>query len=292
MKYHEPVLLHEVLSYFQPLDGKVIVDCTLGDGGHTIAFLRDGAKVLGIDVSEKSLSRATERIKSVGLSRNFVAYRGNFRDIDKIITEVGFESVYGILFDLGYSSYQLDDASLGLSFKSDVPLDMRIDTSLGVTAADLLNTLPEKEITGMLREYSDERYARSFAKSIVKFRSLKKFQTTKDLADLLQSVASLGYEKGRIHPATRTFQTLRIVVNDEFTNLKTALSKAARILLPGGRVGIISFHSTEDRLVKQSCQNVQPSLKLLTKKPVTPSESEVAENIRARSAKLRIYERI
>ena len=297
MDFHEPVLKEEVLRYLEPTDGKSFIDPTLGDGGHSIELLKSGALVLGIDCYQGSLERASNRIEQVGLAGNFTGVLGNFRNIEKIAEEKGFTQVDGILFDLGFSSSELDE-NLGLSFTQDQPLDMRLDNSLGVTAADIVNTSPEGSLAEIFFEYANERMARKFAKAIVESRNLQKLQTTKQLAKLLRSVAPPGYERGRIHPATRVFQALRIVVNDEIENLKTALPQAARLLLPGGRMLVISFHSLEDKMVKEFGRAVQPALegfgkiREITKKPVVPSEEELVRNIRSRSAKLRVFERI
>jgi 16S rRNA (cytosine1402-N4)-methyltransferase len=290
MKYHNPVMLDEVIKYLRPAPQKRFIDATLGDGGHSVAFLKAGAQVLGLDVHQPSLQKAAARVKEEGLAENFIGTVGNFKDLGKIAEEQNFDRVDGIIFDLGYSSSQLEE-DLGISFMGEQPLDMRLDSSLGVTAADLLNTLPEKELAKLISEYGGERLAKKFAKEIVKFRNLKKFQTTRDLSDLLESAAPLDYEHGRIRPATRTFQALRIVVNDEIENLKKALPEAARLLLPGGRMAIISFHSLEDKVAKDFGTGVQPKLKSLVKKPLTPSREEIKENVRSRSAKLRLYER-
>ncbi len=290
-QYHKPVLVKEILKYFEPSKGKKYIDCTLGDGGHTLEILRSGAQVLGLDYSTESLARTNSRIAEEGLTKNFKGVLGNFRDVDKIAKENGFDEVNGILYDLGYSTSQLE-SELGLSFLNDQPLDMRLDNTLGVTAADLVNSLGERELSKLIRELSDERLANKFASAIVKFRSLKKFQTTKELANLLKSVSPPGYENGRIHPATRTFQALRIAVNDELNNLKLSLPRAARLLLPGGLIAVISFHSLEDKLVKQFGLGAQPfKLVALTSKPIEVSESEVLENVHSRSAKLRVYEK-
>jgi 16S rRNA (cytosine1402-N4)-methyltransferase len=249
--------------------------------------------VLGIDVYEKSLARARERIKTEGLSHNFVAVKANFRDLEKVARENGFAKVNGVLFDLGYSSPQLEDEKLGLSFQKDESLDMRLDKSLSVTAADLLNTLTEKQLATMMSELGGERMSNRFAREIVRFRKLEKLHTSKQLADLINGVAPSGYERGRINPATRTFQALRIAVNDEIDNLKKALPQAARLLLPGGRMVIISFHSLEDRAVKRFDRpGAQPRVTKVVKKPLTPTSEEVQENVRARSAKMRVYERM
>jgi len=290
--YHRPVMLEEVLEYFQPTVGKKFVDCTLGDGGHTIELLKNGSQVLGIDYSGESLDRANTRISETENFDNFIGVNGNFKDLERIAEENDFTQVNGVLFDLGYSSYQLENGQLGLSFQKDEFLDMRLDKSLGVPAADLINGLGEREIQRVLSEYGGERFAKKIAKAIVENRRLKKLQTTKELSDLIVNVTPSGYEKGRIHPATRTFQALRIAVNDELSNLEQSLPRAARLLLPGGRMIVISFHSLEDKLAKNFGSNVQPKVTELTKKPLSPSLGEVKRNDRARSAKMRVYERL
>jgi 16S rRNA (cytosine1402-N4)-methyltransferase len=292
MVYHKPVLLTEVIAHLQVNTGKKYIDATLGDGGHTLEILKHGGFVLGIEINEDALNRAKERILSEGFDKQFVGVLGNFKNIDSLATAHDFTNVDGILFDLGYSSYELDEAQLGLSFLRDEPLDMRIDKSLGVTAADLVNTLPENALTKLISEYSGERYARRFARAIVSFRSLKKIQTTAELAKVLAEVASPGYENGRIHPATRTFQALRIAVNDEITNLEVTLPRAARVLARGGRLIVISFQSLEDAIVKQFGHAAQPSIHVVTKKPIYPSGEELAENSRSRSAVMRVFEKL
>ncbi len=300
MTYHQPVLLTEVNDYIYAGHGKKIIDCTLGDGGHTIEFLKKGAFVLGIDYDSNSLETALERIRSLGLSSNFVGILGNFKDIKELATSNGFGTVDGILYDLGYSSSQLENTSKGISFLSDSPLDMRVDQSMGVTAADLVNTLSDKQLTQLFREYGEEHLAKRFAETIVQSRALKKIQTTKQLADLLVAEASSGYDSGKSHPAMRVFQALRIVVNDELGNLKNSLPQAVQLLkLPGGRMTIISFHSLEDREVKKFGHDyARPNgsdlgfyMSALVKKPITPTASEVEINRKSRSAKMRVFEK-
>jgi len=290
MEYHVPVLLDEVLAYFLPSEGKRYIDATLGDGGHALELLKSGAGVLGIDYHEESLKRAEKRVEKEGMSSNFIGILGNFKNIDQIAKENGFGQVNGVLFDLGYSSSELDE-DVGLSFQQEAPLDMRLDKSLGVTASDLINALPESRLAKIFWEYSDERYAKRFAREIVKYRKLEKLQTTKQLADLICSVVPPGYERGRIHPATRVFQALRIAVNDEIENVKIALPRAAHLLLPGGRMLVISFHSLEDKVAKTFGHSVQPKFKELTKKPLVPTDDEVRVNVRSRSARMRVFEK-
>jgi len=289
MKYHEPVLLKETIENLNVKEGGKYIDATLGDGGHSLEILKRGGYVLGLDVNEKSLERARLRIKKEGLDERFKGVLGNFKNIEKIGKENGFEKVNGIVYDLGYSSYELEELGLGLSFQTDETLDMRLSNSLGVTAADLLNSLSEKDIAKLIYEYSDEKLSRKIAREIVKTRSLKKIQTTKDLVEIINSVSYPGYERGRINPATRTFQALRIVVNDEIENLKKSLPQAARLLLPGSVIILITFHSLEDKVAKEFSRRARPSIKEVYEKPLRPSEEEIERNPRSRSAKLRVF---
>ncbi|HQG58625.1 MAG TPA: 16S rRNA (cytosine(1402)-N(4))-methyltransferase RsmH [bacterium] len=289
MKYHEPVLLKETVENLNVKEGGKYIDATLGDGGHSLEILKRGGYVLGLDVNEKSLKRAQLRIKKEGLDERFKGVLGNFKNIEKIGKENGFEKVNGIVYDLGYSSYELEELGLGLSFQTDETLDMRLSNSLGVTAADLLNSLNEKDIAKLIYEYSDEKMSRKIAREIVKTRSLKKIQTTKDLVEIINSVSYPGYERGRINPATRTFQALRIVVNDEIENLKKSLPQAARLLLPGSVIILITFHSLEDKVAKEFSRRARPSIKEVYEKPLRPSEEEIERNPRSRSAKLRVF---
>ena len=289
--YHVPIMVKEVLSYFEVKQGKKFIDCNLGDAGHTIEILKNGGLVLGVDFSEFSILRAQRRIQAeLGNLGNFTSVCANFKNIHEVAQKSGFDQVDGILYDLGISSSQLDESELGLSFHKDQPLDMRMDKSLGVSAADLVNSLPQKELEHLFRELGEERLATGFSKAIVEFRKLKKIQSTKELADICRKF-SPGYENGRIHPATRVFQALRIAVNSELDNLKTSLPNAAQLLKPGGRMLVISFHSLEDRIVKEFGRAEQQRLMALVKKPLLPSHSEIVDNSRSRSAKMRVFER-
>jgi 16S rRNA (cytosine1402-N4)-methyltransferase len=291
MQYHDPVLKKEVIAHLNIQKGKRYIDCTLGDGGHTLEILKQGGLVLGIDVQDKNIERAAHRMQKEGFSKEFTFVQGNFKDIEPIAGSHGYTEVSGIIYDLGYSSSQLDEQDLGLSFQKDGPLDMRMDPSLGVTAADLVNSLPQRELELLIKNFSGERYAKKIAKKIVDARSLKRLERTKGMVDLVSSSVPPGYERGRIHPATRTFQALRIAVNDELNNLETSLPRASRLLLPGGRMLVISFHSLEDKIVKGFGQVAKPIIKVVNAKPITPSDDEIRENVRSRSAKLRVFER-
>ena len=292
MDYHESVLLKETIENLNVEKGKLYIDATLGDAGHTIEILKLGGKVLGIEINEDALKRATKRIEDEGLRVNFTGVLGNFKNIEELAQENAFEKVNGVVYDLGYSSYELEESGAGLSFQKDDPLDMRLDKSLGVTAADLVNSLGEKELAHLIREYSDEKLASRFAREIVKARSLKKIQTTAQLAEIIKSVSPLGYERGRINPATRTFQALRIVVNDEIANLEKSLPRAARMLLPGSVIVLITFHSLEDKVAKNFGRSARPSVKEAFGGPVLPTDAEVSQNPRSRSAKMRVFVKI
>lgn len=291
MEYHKPVLLKETVEALKVEKEKLYIDATLGDAGHTLEILKKGGKVLGIEINEEALKRANERVSKEGFEGNFFGVLGNFKNIEEIAQNHGFKKVSGIVYDLGYSSIELEDMGLGLSFQLDEPLDMRLDKNLGVTAADLVNSLSEKELASLIYRYSDERMSRKIAEAIVEARKLKKIQTTGQLARIIKSVAPPDYERGRIHPATRTFQALRIAVNGELENLENTLPRAARLLLPGGRMVVISFHSLEDGITKKFGLGAQPMMKKVTGKPLVPSESEISENPRARSAKMRVFEK-
>ncbi len=298
MNYHIPVMLKEAVDALNVVKNRLYVDATLGDGGYSLEILKRGGKVVGVDYDKESLQRATERVAQEGLSENFIGILGNFKHLTKLLGEQEINAVNGIVYDLGYSSYQLDSGYKGLSFLKEGPLDMRLSEEVAVTALDLINFLSEKQLADLIREYSDERLAGRFARAIIEARDLKKLQTTVQLAQVLKSAAPSGYENGRIHPATRTFQALRMVVNDEIGNLKLSLPQAAHSLLPGARLVVISFQSKEDQLVKRFGQSAQPNiigapvtLKVVTKKPLMPSDEEVQSNPRARSAKMRVFEK-
>jgi 16S rRNA (cytosine1402-N4)-methyltransferase len=279
---HEPVLLGEVLAFLAPAPGKVIVDATVGTGGHAEALLQRGATVVGIDQDPQSLAIAQERLRAFG--DRFRPIRGNFRRLRQILGDLGLARVDGVLFDLGLSSWQLAQSPRGFSFREDGPLDMRMDPDAPTTAADLVNRLSERELGRILREYGEERYAGRIARAIVRSRPLK---TTGELARLVAGCYPPG--RHRLHPATRTFQALRIAVNDELSALQEALPQAAEVLAPGGVLCVIAFQSLEDRIVKLFLRQEARAgrVRLLGKKPVRPTAAEVARNPRARSARLR-----
>ncbi|PYS38620.1 MAG: 16S rRNA (cytosine(1402)-N(4))-methyltransferase [Acidobacteria bacterium] len=285
---HIPVLLDEVIQFLNPKPGGRFIDATLGGGGHTRAILERTAPdgiVLGIDQDESALSSAKAMLESFGSRVAFV--HSNFRALRTIAEESGFMECDGVLADLGISSMMVDDPTRGFSFMHEGPLDMRMDRTQRLTAADLLNTYSEKEIADIIYTYGEERRSRPIARSIVRLRPL---QRTTDLVRAIERVSGRP-RYGQIHPATRTFQALRIYVNDELKSLEEFLDSSMIVVRSGGRVVVITFHSLEDRIVKQQFRASRVSGRVMTKKVVRPSDEEVRRNPRARSAKLRAWER-
>lgn len=277
---HIPVLAKEVLEGLALKPGETVVDGTLGGGGHAALMLAATApngRLIGFDRDARNLEIACDGMK--GSSDRVTYVHDSFGNMAAHV-----EQTDAILLDLGFSSMHVDDASRGFSFMKDGPLDMRYDASKGETAADIVNGAPLDEIAAMLRIYGEEPFANQIAKAITVQRKKKKFETTLELADY---IASLSKGRGKIHPATRTFQALRIAVNDELGELERGLKAAEQILTAGGRIAIITFHSLEDRMVKQFFRDSQV-LKATTKKPIDPSEEEIRTNPRSRSAKLRV----
>ena len=285
---HVPVLLNEALQYLDPKPGARFIDATLGVGGHTREILErtgpDG-QVLAIDQDESALSNAKATLESFGSRVIFV--HSNFRAVGKIAEEHGFLNCDGVLADIGISSMMVDDPSRGFSFMREGPLDMRMDRTQELTAADVVNAYSEKEIADILFTFGEERRSRPIARSIFRSRPL---QQTTDLVRAIERVSG-GPRHGQIHPATRTFQALRIYVNDELGSLEVFLNSSMTVVRSGGRVVVISFHSLEDRIVKQKFRASTDSGRILTKKVVTATDEEVRGNPRARSAKLRAWEK-
>lgn len=285
---HIPVLLNEVIQYLDPKPGGRFIDATLGAGGHTRAILERTApdgKVLALDQDETALAKAQEMLASFG-SRVLMVH-ANFKDIALIAAGHGFLEADGVLADIGVSSMMVDDPSRGFSFMREGPLDMRMDRNQELTAAGVVNTYGEKEIADILYTFGEERRSRAIARSIVRSRPL---YVTTDLTRAVERV--MGSPRyGRIHPATRTFQALRIFVNDELKSLETFLDSSMTVVRSGGRLVVVTFHSLEDRIVKQRLRMPAAPGRVLTKKVVTAAEQEVRINPRARSAKLRAWER-
>lgn len=288
MNYHTPVLLTEAVEYLQPKAGKKYVDATLGGGGHARELIRQEASVLGIDQDQDAIDYNTQTATD-----GLVLVKANFSQLRQVVQEKEFFPSDGILFDLGVSSHQLDDVSRGFSFKAQAPLDMRMDQkNLSVTAADLIAALGAKELAKLFSLYGDEPKARQIASAVVEQRRRSAIVTTSDLATLVEKV--YRHQRGKLHPATKVFQALRIAVNDEINNLKQAMNQAVSVLGPGGRMVVISFHEGEDRVVKHFFKDQQEAaaLKIITNKPIIPSIEECRNNQRARSAKMRVAEKI
>ncbi|MCX7919107.1 MAG: 16S rRNA (cytosine(1402)-N(4))-methyltransferase RsmH [bacterium] len=310
---HFPVLVDEVLKYLDPKPNGVYLDATLGLGGHALEISKrigSGGTIIGIDCDPTALEIAKKRLQAVSSKVIFV--HGNFRNLTQILSQQGFSHVDGMLFDLGMSSLQLNDPKRGFSFQQSGPLDMRFDTSNRMTAADWLNSVTESALEKIIQEYGEERYAGRIARAIVQSRSIKPIRTTDQLSKIISAAVSRSsrYRRNKIHPATRTFQAIRIYVNQELANLEAALAQFIDCLSLHGRAVFISFHSLEDRRVKIqfkllkgecvcggqglegcSCPRVN-RVRVLTKKPVRASAQELAFNPRARSARLRAVERI
>ncbi len=295
---HIPVMTSQAIEFLHVKPGGRYLDGTLGGGGHTAEILRrsspDG-KVLSLDVDPQAIARFKRSLdsrRSLGMtSARWKGAEINFRDLGKIAQREKMTPLDGILLDLGFSSDQMADPTNGLSFNVEGPLDMRLWRSTELTAADIVNAWRERELADLIRTYGEERFAHRIARAIVTARKRAKIVTTTQLADIVAAAVPSNYERGRIHPATRTFQALRITVNDELNALRDAISGAHDVLAPRGRLVIISFHSLEDRIVKRAFKE-KAQWNTLTKKPLVPTEHDMKENPRARSAKLRAAETI
>ncbi len=294
-RWHEPVMVNEVLEYLNPHPGQVVVDCTVGTAGHSLLIvsklLPDGRLVI-IDRDEQSLVRASERL--IEFSSMVTAVHDNYRNLPAVLLACGLQRVDGVLLDLGMSSPQVDQPGRGFSFLKEGPLDMRMDQTQALTAEGWINSAAESEIADALFNCAEERFSRRIASNIARERKLNAITTTKQLADLVVRSYPASARHGRIHPATRTFQALRMIVNDELGGLEEVLQSLHAALNPGGRAVVITFHSLEDRMVKQAFRRGSDEgiWKLLKKKVVKPSDEECARNSRARSAKLRAVERL
>lgn len=309
-RYHVPVMPDEVLEFLAPERGGTFVDGTLGGGGHArlvLDRLPAGSRLFGIDRDPAAIRRAAEWAQPYGEA--FQAIHGNFSNMGRLLADCGVTAVHGILLDLGVSSHQLDEASRGFSYHEEAPLDMRMDTSAGITAADVVNGYSEKQLTRVIGAYGEERFAVRIAKHIVASREQEPIQTTTQLARIVKEAIPAAARRDGPHPARRTFQSLRIEVNGELDGLEQAVRDAHDLLAPGGRLVVITFHSLEDRIVKQSFKQFanpctcdpkapvcscgkEPTVRILTAKPVIAGEEELKENSRARSAKLRAIRRL
>ena len=290
---HEPVMVAEVLEHLAPSRGGVFVDCTLGLGGHSRALLEGGAsRLIGVDRDPAALELARAALGEFGDRVELV--HSDYRRIDELLDARGITQVDGVLADLGVSSMQLDAPGRGFSFRRDEPLDMRMDTTAGPTAAEAIRDADERTLADVIYEFGEERHARRIARSLMEHKKRAPIETTGQFADIVRrAIPRKGYM--RIDPATRTFQAIRIWVNRELEGLDAFLLHAARRLSPGGRLAVITFHSLEDRIVKHTLRSLQAAgeigLTVRTKRPLVPTEVEVERNPRARSAKLRAAER-
>ncbi|MHB1392276.1 MAG: 16S rRNA (cytosine(1402)-N(4))-methyltransferase RsmH [Clostridia bacterium] len=307
---HKPVLLKETLEYLDLKPGGVYIDGTLGGAGHSSEIIKriipEGV-LLGIDQDSNAINAAKERLKDY--NDNVIVVRDNFRNIKAIAQGFGFREVDGVLLDIGVSSHQLDEDERGFSYMHDGPLDMRMDTNRDYTALDIVNDATERELTRIISDYGEEKWAVRIAKFIIEERKNGRIETTFKLVDIIKRAIPAAARREGGHPAKRTFQALRIAVNDELEVLEQAVKDAVDILKPGGRLVVITFHSLEDRIVKTVFNNMErpcicppqlpicmcgkePLLKVVTRKPVTAREEELESNTRSKSAKLRAAERV
>ena len=308
--FHIPVMQREVIESLHLRSGGIYVDGTVGGGGHAFEILRETSPdglLIGIDVDDDALRASEERLKPFGERK--ILIKDNFADIHIILDNLNIKEVDGILLDLGVSSHQLKTAARGFSFSLNATLDMRMDQSHGPTAYDIINTFPEKELVRIIKDYGEEIMAERIVKTISDRRKITPIETTADLADIIVRALPSRFKSKKIHPATKTFQAVRICVNSELLNLHNAIDRGVDVLKKSGRFSIISFHSLEDRIVKNCFRSWEKGcicprdipvctcyrkakLKVLTRKPVTPEDSEIDSNPKARSAKLRTAERI
>ena len=293
--HHEPVLVSDVVALLSPRPNTVVVDGTVGGGGHSLAMLphlMPGGRLIAVDRDAQALAIARGRLTEFSPAVQFV--HDDFRRLPSILSDAGVGRVDGIVADLGLSSFHVDQPDRGFSFTNDGPLDMRMDRDQTTTAAQLIRRLSERELAHLLDTCGEERYARRIACGIVEARRTQPLDTTSALAQVVRRAVPPAARTGRIHPATRTFLALRIAVNDELSSLQALLAALPDLLSPGARAVVISFHSLEDRLVKQAFRRgtAEGAFRLLTKKPVRPAEEEILRNPRSRSAKLRAVERI
>lgn len=308
---HVSVLLRESVDALLPERGGVFVDCTAGGGGHSEEILKrlpPHSKLISLDRDDRAIERCRERLAPYGAASTVI--KTNYSELAQVLDALEIEAINGILWDLGVSSVQLDEAERGFSYSCDAPLDMRMDRSGGRTAADIVNTYSEDELRRVIRDWGEEAFASRIAAAIVEKRSVSPIETTSQLADIVASaIPAAARRKEKQHPAKRTFQAIRIEVNDELTIIEPSLEAAISRLAPGGRAAVITFHSLEDRIVKNTFKRLEnpctcppdfpvcvcgkkPVVKLITRKPILPSQEELEDNPRARSAKLRVCEKL
>ena len=307
---HIPIMLDEVLELLKPWRGGLFVDGTLAGGGHAEAVLSrlpKGSRLIGIDRDREAIQAATKRLE--GFGDKFGTICGNFFDMKTLLNGIGVTQVDGILLDLGVSSHQIDTKERGFSYNTDAPLDMRMDTEQALSAYDVVNTYTFERLATIIREYGEERYAGKVASAILRAREQKPIESTKELVEIVKrTMGKAAYNEAQ-HPARRTFQAIRIEVNAELDGLEEAIRNAESLLSPGGVLAIITFHSLEDRVVKQTFKSFEnpcvcdrrapvctcgkkPTSRILTKKPLIASETEMSDNYRSHSAKLRAIEKL
>lgn len=315
MTIHKTVLLKETVDALNLKPGMIVVDATLGGGGHSLEVLKkigEKGKLIAFDRDLDAIDRFRKKVEAGSakqLNENIILFHDNYSALKDSLASINISKVDAILADLGISSDQLADESRGISFQGDAPLDMRMDLTKGITAADVVNTYSQQDLMRIFKDFGDEQYAHSIARNIVSQREEKLFSRTSELVELIEHSVPGAYKRKKIHPATKTFQALRIEVNQELKTLGEFLSQAVEVLKPGGRLAVITFHSGEDVLVKCAlrenargcicppefpvcrCQQT-PVVELITRSPIVPNEKEVSENPRSRSAKLRVAQRI
>ena len=292
---HVPVLLKEVIDYLSPKANKNFIDATVGEGGHGLAILKKNGpngKLLGIEIDSSVYESLKEKMAE--MAKRVVLVNDSYINLEKIVKRNDFKPIHGILFDLGMCSWHLDTSGKGFSYLKDEPLDMRFDTKNDLTAAEIINTWDIKKIEKILREFGEEKYVYRISLAIKGARKKERIIGTQQLVDILKRALPKNYDNKRIHFATRTFQALRIAVNNELQTIEEGLEQAIKILEPNGKIVVISFHSLEDRIVKNIFREKAKigELNILTKKPITPCLEEIKNNSRSRSAKLRAAEKI
>ena len=292
---HKPVLQKEILQYLDPNSNENFVDATVSEMGHTISILnrtKPNGKILGIEWDPEIIEKSKLYIENSKLGERIILVNDSYINLKEIVAKYKFTPVNGILFDLGMSSWHLENSNKGFSFLKDELLDMRYSPTNGLSATEIINNWQEPEIERILTEYGEEKFAKKITKEIAKERKIKFIKTTFQLVKIIEKAIPFKYQHDKIHFATRTFQALRIAVNDELNNLNKVLPQAVEILAPKGKIAIISFHSLEDRIVKNFFKEEKEKLIPLTKKPITPLQEEIKINPRSRSAKLRVAMKI
>jgi len=291
---HHPVLVNEILEYLRPDKGQIIVDATAGGGGHSAEIIKrimPGGRLVAIDKDNEAVERVKARFRDHGASVTCV--NGDFANIRDILEVLRIKNIDGGIFDLGFSSYHVDHPERGFSFQKEGPLDMRFDRKQALSAWEVVNRYKQFELEDIIKTYGEERHSKLIAGKICSYRKKKRINTTLELAALINDAVGYRYRRQRINPAARTFQALRIFVNGELESAETGINNAIGCLKPGGRVCVVSFHSLEDRLVKNIFRDKkrQGEIDLVTRKPVCPGQEEIRKNPRARSSKMRVAEK-